>query len=143
MRPLGVSLIGLYQFLRCFIGLVFGVFIVFFVGPSNKLASVAAQGNSAERWIGGFGHAAGWVVILFALVHLLSGYGVLRVQNWGRFLTLLLSAVELALLLPAAGQANTFLLLFGVLNAVSIFYLAMPPVGRVFHEHAIRMRMAF
>ena len=142
MRPLGVTLVGFYQILRAVIGSVFGLFVVFYRGPANKLASVAAQGNAVERLLGGFGHAAGVVIIVFAGVHLLAGYGVLQMRNWGRFLTLLLSAVELVLVLPGAVQVNIFSLLFGVINAACIFYLAMPPIGRAFHAAGNPMRMA-
>lgn len=142
MRPFGVTLVFVYQILRGLIGLVFGFFIVFYVGPTNQFVSKAAQGNFVERLVGSFGHAAGLLIVAFALLHMLAGYGVFRMQNWGRLLTILFSAVELALFLPAAVHANLFSLCFGVLNAVCIFYLAMPPVRRSFHAESNQLRMA-
>jgi len=142
MRPLGVTLVSFYQILRGVIGLVFGLFVVFYDGPANKLASVASQGNALERLLSGFGHGAGLVIIGFAVVHMFAGYGVLQVRNWGRFLTLLLSAIELALILPGVVHVNIFSLLFGAINAGCIFYLAMPPIGRAFHAEGNPMRMA-
>lgn len=142
MRPLGATLVGFYQILRGVIGLVFGLFVLLYTGPSNKLASLAAEGNAFERLLSHFGHAAGLVIIFFAVVHMLAGYAVLHMQNWGRLLTLLLSAIELVLLLPSAVHANIFSLLFGAINAACIFYLAMPPVRRAFHTESNPLRMA-
>jgi hypothetical protein len=142
MRPRGVTLVAFYQTLRGLIGLVFGLFILFYKGPANQFVSRASEGNAVERFVGTFGHAAGVVIIVFALVHIVAGYGVFRVLNWGRLLTLLFSAIELVLVLPGATHANLFSLCFGVLNALSIFYLAMPAVRRSFRAESNQLRMA-
>jgi hypothetical protein len=134
LRPLGITLVAAYQILRGLVGLVFGAFVLFYDGPANKLVSVAARGNSVERLVGHYGHGGGLIIVAFAAVHLISAYGVFRVQSWGRFLTLLFCAAELVLVLPTALQLNTFALLVGGLNAACIFYLAMPPVARAFRS---------
>jgi hypothetical protein len=139
MRPFGVTLVGFYQIARAGIGLVFGLFVSFYKGPANKLASVAARGNAIERLVGGFGHAAGLVIIGFAVVHMIAGYGVLQTRNWGRFITILFSGIELVLILPGMVNVNIFSLSFGAINAACIFYLVMPPIGRAFHaEEKVR-----
>lgn len=132
MRPFGVTLICLYQALRALIGVVFGFFIAFYIGPANVFLLQAGQGNTVEQFIGQLGHEAGLVIVGVALVHLLAGYGLLRMRTWARLLTLLLSALELVLVIPSALHANSFSLCFGALNALCIFYLAMPPVRRCF-----------
>ncbi len=142
MRPLGVTLVGFYQILRGVIGLVFGLSILLFAGLAAKLASLAAEGNAIENLLRGFGHVAGLGIMVFAIVHMVAGYGVLQMQNWGRFLTLLFSAIGLVLVLPGVFVANIFSLLFGAINAVCIFYLAMPPIKRAFHAEGNPMRMA-
>ena len=142
MRPLGVTLVGFYQILRGVVGLLFGLSVLLFTGMVAKLASLAAEGNAVERLVHGFGHAAGIVVIVFAIVHMLAGYGLLQMQNWGRLLTLLFSAIGLVLVLPGLVHAHIFSLFFGVINAASIFYLAMPPIKRAFHAEGDPMRMA-
>jgi hypothetical protein len=73
---------------------------------------------------------------------MIAGYGVLQMQNWGRLLTLLFSAIGLVLVLPGVVHANIFSLLFGAINAVCIFYLAMPPIKRAFHAEGNPLRMA-
>jgi len=142
MRPLGVALVGFYQILRGVIGLVFGFSILLFAGLAAKLASLAAEGNAVENSLRSFGHLAGLGIIVFAVVHMIAGYGVLQMQNWGRLLTLLFSAIGLVLVLPGVVHANIFSLLFGALNATCIFYLATPPIKRAFHAEGNPLRMA-
>jgi uncharacterized membrane protein (DUF2068 family) len=142
MRPLGVTLVGFYQILRGVIGLMFGLSILAFTGLTAKLASMAAEGNAVENFLGNFGFAAGLVIIIFAVVHMIAGYGVLQMQNWGRLLTLLFSAIGLVLLLPGVVHVHLFSLFFGAINAACIFYLAMPPIKRAFHAEGNPMRMA-
>jgi uncharacterized membrane protein (DUF2068 family) len=128
--------------LRGVIGLVFGLSILLFAGLAAKLASLAAEGNAVENLLRSFGHLAGLGIIVFAIVHMIAGYGVLQMQNWGRLLTLLFSAIGLVLVLPGVFVANIFSLLFGAINAACIFYLAMPPIKRAFHAEGNPMRMA-
>ncbi|HMB82736.1 MAG TPA: hypothetical protein VKI40_01675 [Terriglobales bacterium] len=142
MRPLGVTLVGFYQILRGILGLLFGLSVLLFTGLAAKLASLAAEGNATGRFFAGFGHLTGLVIIVFAALHLISGYGVLRMQNWGRLLTLFLSAIGLVLLLPVLIVVHGIPLAFGIINVVVILYLAMPAVKRAFHEQRHSLRMA-
>ncbi len=142
MRPLGVTLVGYYQVLRGVLDLLFGLCILAFAGLTAKLASLAAEGNAVENILRSLGHLAGLIIILFALVHMIAGYGVLQMQNWGRLLTLLFSAIGLVLVLPGVMHANIFALFFGAINAACIFYLAMPPIKRAFHAGGNPVRLA-
>jgi len=142
MRPLGVTLVGFYQILRGILSLLFGLCFLLFAGLAAKLASLAAEGNAVQRWLSGLGHVAGLVIIVFAVVHMLAGYGVLQMQNWGRLLTLLFSAIGLVLVLPGMISVHIFSLFFGAINAACIVYLVMPPIKRAFHAEGNPMRMA-
>jgi uncharacterized membrane protein (DUF2068 family) len=142
MRPLGVTLVGYYQILRGVIGLLFGLSVLLFTGLVTKVASVAAEGNAIERLLHGLGHAVGLIIIAFAVVHMVAGYGLLQMQNWGRLLTILFSAIGLVLVLNGLVHAHIFSVFFGVINAASIFYLAMPPTRRAFLAGETSMRMA-
>ncbi len=46
------------------------------------------------------------------------------------------------LVLPGVTFMHVFSVLFGVINAAIIFYLAMPPIKRAFHEASNRLRAA-
>ena len=142
MRPLGVTLIGFYQILRGVVDLLFGLSLLLFTGLAARLTSVTAEGNAAGRFFGGVGHLASLVIILFAVLHLVAGYGVLRMQNWGRLLVLFFSAIGLFLLLPVLVVAHGIPLVFGLINVASIFYLATPPIKRAFHASGNPLKMA-
>jgi len=108
----------------------------------TKLAGVAAEGNALGGFLHGLGRATGLGIIVFAVIHILAGYGVLQTQNWGRLLTLLFSAIGLVLLLPGVVHVHLFSLFFGAINAASIFYLAAPPIKRLFHAEGNVVRAA-
>jgi hypothetical protein len=140
MRPLAVTLIGFYQILRGVLYALFACSILAFAGLGAKLASLAAEGNAMQRYLGSFGHMAGLVVLVAAGFHLAAGYGILQMQNWGRLLTLLFSAVGLVLLIPFLHFPVP--LIFASINALTIFYLALPAVKRAFHADSRALRMA-
>jgi len=142
MRPLGVTLVGFYQILRGVLSLLFGLSLMAFTGLAAKLASLAAEGNAVQRLLSTFGHVAGLAIIVFGVIHMLAGWGVLQMENWGRLLALLFSAVGLVLVLPGVMHGHIFSLFFGAINAASIFYLAMPPIKRAFHAEGNPMRAA-
>jgi len=142
MRPLVVTLIGFYQILRGVVELLFGLSLLLFAGLAAKLAALAAEGNAAGRFFAGFGHLASLVIILFAVLHLIAGYGLLEMQNWGRLLTLFFSAVGLFLLLPVRVVVHGTPVVFGLINGASIFYLALPAVKRAFHAGDNPLKMA-
>jgi uncharacterized membrane protein (DUF2068 family) len=142
MRPLGVTLIGSYQILRGILGVLFGLAMLAFAGLAAKLASLAAEGSALERRLSGLGHVIGLGIIVFAVLELAAGYGVLQMHNWGRFLTLLFSAIGLVLLLPGMTQRDIFSLVFGLLNAATLFYLASPPMKRAFQAGGSALKMA-
>jgi len=142
MRPLGVTLIGIYQILRGALGVLFGLSLMLFTGLAAKLVSLASEGSAMERFLHGMGRIAGLGVVVFALLHILAGFGLLKMENWGRLLTLLLSAIGLMLLLPMLIVAHGLPLVFAAVNAVSIFYLAMPPIKRIFHGQRPALRAA-
>jgi len=91
------------------------------------LAGVAAEGNALGGFLHGLGRVTGLGILAFAVIHIMAGYGVLQMQNWGRLLTLFFSAVGLVLLLPGVVHVQLFSLFFGAINAASIFYLQRLP----------------
>ena len=142
MRPLGVTLIGFYQILRGVIWTLFGLSLLVFTSFAVRMLSLAAEGSAAIRWLHGLGHVVGLALIVYGLIELAAGWGVLGMQNWGRLLTMLFSAIGLFLLLPALARGHVFSLVFGFLNGASIFYLVVPPIKRAFHAQGSPMRAA-
>jgi uncharacterized membrane protein (DUF2068 family) len=140
MRPLGVTLIGFYQILRGVIDVLFGVSVIAFTNLAARMASLAAEGLGAGRFMHGLGHSVGFAILVFGVLHLAAGWGVLGMKNWGRLLTILFSAFGLFLLLPALAHGHVFSVAFGFINGASIIYLAMPPIKRAFHGQGNPMR---
>ena len=142
MRPIGVTLIGIYQILRGLVGMLFACGILISAGLALKLAAIAADGNALERWLHGAGRLFGITILVFGLIHVIAGLGLFGMKNWARLLTVLLSAIGLVLLLPIAIVTHGLPLVFALINMVSIFYLAMPPIRRTFRGDRAAMRAA-
>ena len=142
MRPLAVTLIGIYQILRGILGVLFALGILLFTGLAARLAAIASEGNFVERLLGGLGHLLGIGVLLFALAHLLAAFGLFKMQNWARLLTLFLSALALVGALAALVHLNAWALITAIINAASLFYLAMPPIKRAFHAERSSLQAA-
>ncbi len=142
MRPLGVTLISIYQFLRGAVGIVFALLLMLASSLAARLASLVAEGSAIARLMHGFGQFVGVVVLVLAVLHLIAGFGLLKMQNWGRLLTLLFSAIGLVILLPVIMVAHGLPLVLGLINAITIVYLAMPPIKRAFHGERSALRPA-
>ncbi len=133
MRPVGITLLGIYQLLRGGLWIAFGLALMLAGGLAARLASVAIEGNAFARLLANVGHLLAIVVLVGGLAHLLTGVGLLKMRNWARLLTVFLCAVGLIVLLPLILLVHGVPLAFGTIDAVSIFYLAMPTIRRAFH----------
>jgi len=140
MRPLVVTLIGFYQILRGVIYFLVGLSVLAFSGLAAKLGIFGAEGRAMSVFLRGFGHLAGLIIVVVALFIFAAGYGLLQMQNWGRLLTLLFSAVGLVLLLPFL-RGFPLPTVFAAIDAVIIFYLALPSIKRAFHEQDKALRV--
>ena len=132
MRPLGVTLVAIYQVVRGVFQLLFALGVILFTGLTAKLASLAAEGNAISRFLVAFGKYLGIALIVFALVQVVLGLGLWFMQGWARMLTVVFSAISLAALLPFLIHPRPVALFFGLLNVVVILYLLMPSTKRLF-----------
>ncbi len=142
MRPLAVTLIGFYQALRAVLLLACAVGPLGILGLPGILLSPAVEGRAVAAALHSLDFWAGVVIFAAAVAMLAAGFGVLQMQNWGRMLTLVLSAGGLVLLLPAMTRKDASSLAFGLLDAACILYLAMPPVKRAFQAGGSALKMA-
>ncbi|MFY9562000.1 MAG: hypothetical protein WAQ52_17340 [Terriglobales bacterium] len=142
MRPLGVTLIAIYQILRGVLGVCFALGLLLFSGLASRLASFATETNAVERMFHNFGRVAGLGILVFAVLHVVASLGLFKMRNWARLLTLLFSAIGLVILLPVVMVSHGLPLVFGIINAASIFYLAAPPIKRAFHAGGPALRAA-
>ena len=82
----------------------------------------------------------GTIFLAFALLHVLAGYGVWSMQNWGRILAIILAVISLLFALP--GLLLTAMMMhvfFGgfrilriVISVLIIWYLLKPEVKALF-----------
>ena len=90
------------------------------------------------------GVVGGTIFLAFALVHVLAGYGVWSMQNWGRVLAIILAVISLLFALP--GLLLTAMMMhvfFGgsrilriVISVLIIWYLLKPEVKGLFGARA-------
>lgn len=136
MRPLGVTLVAIYQLARGLFQLLFALGVVMFTGLTAKLASLAAEGNALSRFLAATGKYLGLVVVVFAVFNLILAAGLWFMQNWARMLTVLFTAISLAALLPFLFHPRPFAWLFAILNLAAILYLMLPGTKRLFQGGA-------
>ena len=132
MRPLGVTLSACYEFLRAFLIAVIAGGVVLVGGAASRLAGLAAEGNTLQRLLTGFGKFVGVVLLIYAGIQLTLGIGLLLRQNWARILTMLFSAVGALVLLPRLLHMRPVSGLFALLNLAVLIYLSLPEARRYF-----------
>lgn len=126
MRPLGITLSAYFQFFRAVLLWVLALGVRFLGGMAARLASVAAEGNAAQRFLSGFGHFLSMAFLIYAVILIVLGLGLLWGQNWARSLTIVFSALGFLTLLPRLLHLHPFSFLFGMLNLLVLIYLLLP-----------------
>lgn len=131
MRPLGITLSAYFQFFRAFLLCILALGARFLGGMAARLASVASEGNAAQRLLSGFGHFLSMAFLIYAVILIILGIGLLSRQNWARSLTIVFSALGFLTVLPRLIHLHPFSFLFGILNLLVLVYLLSAP-ARVF-----------
>jgi len=126
MRPLGVTLAACYEFLRAFLLGVAALGVVFVGGVASRLAGLAAEGNTLQRFLASLGKFVGVALLIYAAIQLLLGIGLLLRQNWARLTTMFFAGLGLLALLPRAVHFRPISTLFALLNVAVLIYLALP-----------------
>ena len=138
MRPTAVTLIAVYHSLAAaFLGLVgCGLFV------GGKVIRMLGGTDAVLLPRTGFliGVVGGTIFLASALLHVLAGYGVWSIENWGRVLAIILAIISLLFALP--GLLLTAMMMhvfFGgsrilriVISVLIIWYLLKPEVKALF-----------
>ena len=112
--------------------MLFALLVWLASGLTAKLASLAAEGNFVERLLSGTGRWIGLALLLYALVHVVLGFGLMAMQNWARLLTIVFAAVGIVSLLPRLIHPSPLALIMGIVNGFALVYLLAPPVRKMF-----------
>ena len=132
MRPTGVTLCAYFEFFRGGVVALFAGGIFFLGGMAARLAALAAEGNNLQRFLGGLGHFIGVALLIYATVQIISGIGLLLLQNWARLLTIVFSALGVLVLFSRAIQLRPVSTLFALLNLAVLIYLLLPDTASYF-----------
>jgi hypothetical protein len=142
IRPTGVTVIAILCFIGTGLLVIFGILAFFggaFIGAMLGEAAqtpgrgVGAAGAGFGAMIGGF---IGIVFLVIAAVQLTCGIGLWKLKEWGRMLTIVLSAIGAVLAFFSLLHFHPFTMIFVLVRiAVSvliIWYLSQPQVKAAF-----------
>ncbi|MFQ5694837.1 MAG: hypothetical protein ACE5HB_02515 [Terriglobia bacterium] len=146
-RPAGIILLAIIHFIIAGLFLVAGVsWILFvrlmadqFVGVSVE-SPLPVDASDELRWMVEKGPLAGVLFILYAALKGASGWGLLMLRHWGRWLTIALAALTMGVTLPGLLSAvaraqwlETGLnLIFVAGYAAILWYLFTPAIRSAF-----------
>ena len=135
-RPTGVTFLAVLAFICAGAAALVGVASFFMGGVLSKMMETSGMGSL----MAGAGAVIGVVILIFAGLYFLMGFGLWRLKNWGRILTLVI--VALGLLTAAMGlfkmlspfHAGVFLwqLFWCAFDVWIILYLLKPHVKQAF-----------
>ena len=117
MRPLGVTFSACFEFVRAALISLVGLAVMLVV--ASRLAAVAAEGNTLQRALAGFGKFVGIAMLVYAAIQLALGLGVL-------------------ILLPRLIHLRPISQLFGLLQLAVLIYLAPPETHCYFEQKESR-----
>jgi hypothetical protein len=137
-RPTGVTVLAVLGFILGALSLLAA--LAMFLAGAAGLAAMSGGGGSMAGMLGALGAFAGVVCLIFTVLYVLSGIGLLKLANWGRILTIVLVVIGLAFAVIGALPAMTGFhigilirqLIFIALDAWILMYLFKPYVKQAF-----------
>jgi hypothetical protein len=143
MRPTGIVLIALYHFVSA--GFLVFLAVSLAIGGSVLGAMFGASrdnvagGLSIGLLIGMIGAA---FLVVLAIIAASAGYGIWRLRDWGRVLSIGLAAISLLMSLPGLFFIGFHLSLFLggfrlfriAMSVLIIWYLMQPQIRVLFHK---------
>ncbi len=137
MRPTGVTLSAIFQFVRAALVILYALGAFLIGGLAAHLAAMGADGNPLPRILSGSGKVIGLILLSYAVFQIASGVGLLLLRNWGRLLAIFFSALGMLTLLPRILHGRPFGSLFGLLNLAVFIYLLLPKTRAYFLSRQI------
>ena len=133
MRPLGVSVIAVFTWIRGALYTVAGLAILGIGHLSTRLLSAAASDSFAETLVSRLGKALGFGALVIAAVYVVVGVGLWGVRNWARVLTLVFVGLWFVIgLVGLARHPSAWHIVRTVVEVVILVYLNLPDTKRVF-----------
>jgi hypothetical protein len=144
-RPVGVTILAVLYFLGAVGCLLAGILMIVGGGFMATLISQQTQASGVGAgFLAGLGAVLGVVIFIFAALYVLLGWGLWKLKNWARIVTIVLAALGIAgALLGLAGAFLHFGMFLLVLTLVRLaicglilWYLLQPNVSAAFQGQA-------
>lgn len=140
VRPTGVTVIAVLAFIGAglltilgILAFVGGAFIGAMIGSGVQAQGSGPAGAGLGAMIGG---VIGVFFLIFAAVQLTCGVGLWKLKEWGRLLTIIVSAIGIVLALFNLMHFHVFALFFVMIRiaigGLIIWYLSQPQVKAAF-----------
>jgi hypothetical protein len=122
-RPVGVTILAILCFLGALACIGFGI-LSFVGGGLSAVAGSQTEGaGGAGAMLGALGAAAGVVCLIIGAIDFLLGWGLWKLKNWARIITLILMAI--GVVFGLIGLVGT-LLHFNLFSLIlTLIYLAV------------------
>lgn len=140
-RPVGVTILAILDFLGALACIGLGI-LMFLGGGLGAIAGARASDGSGGfgALIGALGAAAGVVFLICGVIGFFLGWGLWKLKNWARIVTIILTALNIAFslfgLVGVVTHFNVisfvFTLVFLALYALIIWYLLTADVKAAF-----------
>jgi hypothetical protein len=140
-RPVGVTILAILDFLGALACIGLGILMFVGGGLGAIAGSQASEGSGGlGALVGAMGAAAGVAFLFFGLIAFLLGWGLWKLKNWARIITIILMALSIAGSLFGLVGIFAHFSLFGLiwfvfwlaLYALIIWYLLKPEVKAAF-----------
>jgi hypothetical protein len=133
MRPAGITIVALLNWLRAFLFALVGMALIVAGHLSGRLVIALGSGPLAERLLSGVGKVFGLGALLIAALWVAAGIGLWALQGWGRSLTMVLTGLWLVFgLLGLLHHPFPTHILRVVVDGAILVYLSTPEVRRLF-----------
>lgn len=150
-RPVGVTILAILNFIGAAFCLLGGIGMILGGGFIATMMSQQSQGGAgAAGFFAGLGAVAGVFIIIIGGVCALVGFGLWKLKEWARIVSIVLAgigaAIQLLGLLGSLAHFNLFAVVWSLfwiaVDALIIWYLLKPEVKAAFQAPQIRAASA-
>jgi uncharacterized membrane protein (DUF2068 family) len=142
-RPTGVTILAILNFIGAAFCLLGGIGMILGGGFVATMLSQQGQGSAGAAGIlAGLGAAAGVFIIIVGGVSALVGFGLWKLKEWARIVSIVLCGISAAFqllgLLGSLAHFNAFAVIWSIfwiaVDAFIIWYLLKPEVKAAFRQ---------
>ena len=134
MRPIGVSLIAVFTWIRAAFYGVIGLAILGIGHLSGYMMSKMASESMMQTWITRLGKVLGFGAFLIALIYLVVGVGLWGLKNWARVVAIAFTILWFFVgLIGLLHFPSPWHIVRAAIEIGIAVYLMLPDVKRVFN----------